>query len=488
MIQSYEAGRSELSFGFFDGLMFSGLCFFICALFLFPVFVGGSFHNQARIAQTFLFSLAALYIALRRWNLPLHLTKSAKLVFGLLVIFSVTSGVHAINKAASLRELGLFLGVAGFVIAIVHICFRSGFEQRLVKIIIAGWALYSLKFLLMLAMVLVDGQRPNAWLLISGFDNPRFLNHSQTIALPLLAGICLNKKLSFPWRGIAAFALVVNFMLLAMTFGRATILALLCIAVLSALVFAEIGRKLAAVIILAGMFGYLFFHLIFEVVPAWRDLSIAAQIKNSSEAGSDHSRFLLWNLAIEYFKSSPILGVGPMNFAEFKNPKGAHPHNIYLQVLSEFGLPFFLLFFGSLVVQVVRLTQYLKLNLQHFATSGIALGSFLALVAAAIDGIFSGNFVMPTSQVWIALTLGLFLASLARQRCLVELSGLRRQGSSNLLWRGFLVLLLCSQLWMAIQSLKEVMQPEPRIGVRSQTTEPSELWRPRYWLDGWLGK
>ena len=44
------------------------------------------------------------------------------------------------------------------------------------------------------------------------------------------------------------------------------------------------------------------------------------------------------------------------------------------------------------------------------------IGLFLACVAIAVDGLFSGNFVMPVSQVWIAFTFGWAMAWMASQR------------------------------------------------------------------------
>ncbi len=63
----------------------------------------------------------------------------------------------------------------------------------------------------------------------------------------------------------------------------------------------------------------------------------------STQEATSHSRIELWSDGVEFFKSSPIFGIGAGKFADFTS--GHHvAHNAYVQAYAELGLfggPFF---------------------------------------------------------------------------------------------------------------------------------------------------
>jgi O-antigen ligase len=214
----------------------------------------------------------------------------------------------------------------------------------------------------------------------------------------------------------------------------------------------------------------------FVALPSALDRTWVTHFASAQELTSGHSRNLLLSAAWELVRMYPWLGAGPMQFAALMHPKGAHPHNLYLQWAAEFGLPSLLLVLFLLLAPLRRATWLLRRSPSGLPPMTGALTA--AMLAAMVDACFSGNFVMPLSQVWIAIVYGLLLASLPATTWQPRTAPrLRRVGLS---------LLLASQAWLCAVAWSQRHYDPPRISSSSPVATPDQKPRPRFWQQGWI--
>ncbi len=78
---------------------------------------------------------------------------------------------------------------------------------------------------------------------------------------------------------------------------------------------------------------------------------------------SKHERVVLWNLAIKIWKEHPWMGVGATNYVDisaeettitdaYQGARGMQTHNSWLQILSEYGIIGFLVWFGNFTLAI----------------------------------------------------------------------------------------------------------------------------------------
>ena len=246
----------------------------------------------------------------------------------------------------------------------------------------------------------------------TNFSNIRFFNHAQTSTLPLLILLCCltprASRLRWLWMAVATYW----WMALYATTGRGTLLGMAvgCVAV-AVLARWRAVPYLRQVALTAGL-GLLAYFFFLTVVPAllgadgMRSFSYAFE-RTAADPASGRTR--LWHLAATLIEQHPWLGVGPMHFAHYGRSVGigAHPHDWLFQVAAEWGLPAS----ACLLVAVAcGLRALLRAGARVRDDDTANQAAFAALltgaVAILVDGLVSGIFVMPQSQLAIALYLG----------------------------------------------------------------------------------
>ena len=315
------------------------------------------------------------------------------------------------------REFALFAGMAAIALVVSEMrssmlpsgelsASARGDERRV--------SAYVAVILLLVIAGYLAGQPLNRAEVFVGYDNYRFFNHVQTAALPLaVLAMTIARKRSWP-HVVAAFAAIGGFALLFALAGRGTLvgIAVACVAV--GLLFGRSAVPLLKNLPCSAVLGLVLFALLFWLMPLL--MGLAPEFSEGyygSRLGSVDARLFLWGIARSYIEQSPWLGIGPMHYAHFHNPEAAHPHNIYLQVAAEWGVPMLLLVLTVACAAMRRFALAIRrCNDERQRDCGIGL--FLACVAIAVDGLFSGNFVMPVSQVWIAFAIGWAMAWMAR--------------------------------------------------------------------------
>ena len=165
---------------------------------------------------------------------------------------------------------------------------------------------------------------------------------------------------------------------------------------------------------------------------------------------------------------------------------GAHPHNFYLQVAYEWGVPAALLLVGVLGFALLRLAQAVH-QTTDTTQKNVGMALFAGVLAVCVDGCFSGNFVMPMSQLWIALLFGLALNWLKHQvphelphqppQSFAPSAAYLRYATAS----GFLLLALMQPSIL----FPEVLDLNAYLNHVMQDIAPRPIYNPRFWSHGW---
>lgn len=468
--------REDAAAGHVSALVAAGMWALAGYLILVPLLAPAfaSAHNMARAAQAGLLLLCAVGLLVGA-TLPAGPWPARYGLVCLALALAACAGAERLLPA--LRELALDVGLLGLALFVRRAVHVHGARWLVVAAVVA-WALYGALFVIVACLAFVTERVPNGWMLVVGFDSPRFANHVQTVAIPLLAAATSAREAAPRLRLAAWWALVLSFVVLTLSFGRASMLALLLAGGLAAVLFGAEGRRQVLHLLLAACVGALIYGLVFVYLPDLTQGETASgPLRDSMSMTADHSRFALWRLAASYVEAHPWLGIGPMHFAHHVNPIGAHPHNIYLQLASEAGVPLTLMLVLGALVGLLRAARCIRAG-QTGGDRSFSIGLFLACVAAAVDGAFSGNFVMPLSQVWIAGAAGALAGLCVTPGAWADTPRPRAR------WP--VLLLTAVQLWLAAATWVEARHEVPRLGEPVKTNAAQGVWWPRYWLDGWF--
>jgi putative inorganic carbon (hco3(-)) transporter len=429
-----------------------------------------SSYDAARVAQLVVMPLiAALGVRTAMPRPPIRLRWAALA----LAVLGLLSCVLSANPWMALREfLNLAcLGAVGFVLAAQ----RDDALELLPRAAALAVMAYAVPTLGMAVVGALHGLPLGADLPLPGFANRRYLNHVQTVALPLAAcGVLLFRSPAL--RLLTGLGLLVSMVLLWITLGRGSLLGFaLASAVLAALWWR--GRRevrpLALVfgvcLLLAGPLAAALQALVAPLAQA----SGMGRTAVALELASDHSRFSLWWKAWDMLVQSPLLGAGPMHYAYGNHEKAAHPHSLPLQLLAEWGLPATLLvglLCAWLVIALVR-----RLRTAAGADAQLGAGLLATWAAVLVDSWFSGLWVMPVSQMWLAALLGLSWAWLLQGE-LPAPTATRRWNLTPLLLSSALLL----------HTLPELVELRSHLALVKQAF-PGEGARPRFWSQGHFG-
>lgn len=447
-------------------------------------------HDFERAAQTILLMLAAVSLVFSRTpGVSLFLGRPWRKPFQWALLALVATSVYlSALPAIACRELALFLGLLQFSRFLSPYLVADTVRQSLLRGLSAAALFYGVAVMVILIGAVNSGPIYDAWDLLIGFDNPRFLNHAQTIALPLVAIAAAEQEDRF-WRRVGWATLVVSGILLVITYGRATVLGLL-IGSLAALVLFRrqslhyLSRAFVPTFV-GALIGWALYTLYLR--PAGFGIQ-------TGEFTKIHMRDYLVHEALGLWRESPWFGVGPMHFAHWYNGEAAHPHNFYMQLLCEYGAPAAVMVGAGIATWVYRairtMLQARAQDPSQYASQCLSLsvGLTVAVVAVVVDSAFSGNFVMPVSQTWIAVLIAIVAAVRERQEPReTGQAAVQRSPTIKRLGPVLCAAVLGWLLWVTWQDLHGTSRVVlPTDGPLNASPELKKSVNPRYWTVGWF--
>ena len=452
-------------------------------------------HDDQRVLQiVFLLIFGGLIlIKVLRTNYLIGLNE-----MGLLWLLTPFFLLGAISSIRAFSPRYAFYEVASLLmLLILSICVAKEMAQNSAKLLplvlkICGFGcmLYAFKVFVVYMSALIVGIQPTVADFAPGFSNYRFLNHAQTIALPLLFLLSIldkrGDKIKIMWLLIAGFW----WTLLFVTAGRGTFFGLMVGCAGAYLLRQEHARSFCRVMLITGVLGLAINIVFFGLIPITFGLEPFGEFFHLAQRTAENptsSRLGLWLRAFELIVQHPWLGVGPLHYAHYgiDVQVGAHPHNWMLQIGAEWGLPALLCLCLVIRLAILRLLQTAKFISENDAINHTILVAWIVIgVAILVDGLFSGLIVMPLSQLLIALYIG---CATGWSLSLKSSSMTRFETASKLRRVIFAVLLLASMF-----ALMNGVWPEIKGLIGHEVVSEKDIalyngiYRPRLWLAGYF--
>ncbi|WP_024684412.1 O-antigen ligase family protein [Pseudomonas syringae] len=392
-----------------------GFFFFCFAILLVCVCVQSlSGHDIQRMAQ-FVIGLLSLVVLIHYsvGNNAISIFATRTRIVFLGVFFAgIISSLRAHQPQWALTELSVLL--LSCCIAIAFASQRQFQGERLDRLfiyfVISICTVKTMQFLTAtLAAFLSTPPTLDTDLLLDGFSNKRFYGQFQTFTLPLLV---LPLLLPSTRRSIKVglFCLTSLWWVIAISGGtRGTWLGMAA-AVAVVFCLGRAGRRWAGWQTGAASMGLLLFTLLFSVLPGLLGIEVS-NFAGDRLTTSLSAREILWQQAWEMIKERPLLGFGPMHFADIWNAVAAHPHQAILQWACEWGLPSTLCVAGLALYGLSATAVLLRKRAQSLGPVDLMrICLFASLIGALTQSMVDGVIVMPYSQLWLAIIVGWLLA------------------------------------------------------------------------------
>ena len=399
----------------FLSLALMAVCFYLlCAPVWFPPFPVRA-YDGARIFELILLVLvvpltlfpdarAAVLDSWDRLGRPARWAAMLFLLAGVLgVAVSGATHVAAQQVALTLLLLWLFLSACAFVRV-----FGSAAELSLAIVLTTGAALTALKFWGTFFQDLDDG-RPFSWVSpFLDFANVRFFGQYQAYVLLAVTLPAVMLPLTRSWRFLVWLAGVNMWALQWMVGSRAVWAGLLAaIVIVCACMHRGRVRWLGeqGALVLAGGALYLVFSTLVLDTPGATPIPVAnSLVERGNESISE--RVTLARGAGRLIVEHPLAGVGPGQFGlHYADTAAAHPHDTPLQLLVEYGVIGGAA--GVALGALLVLYALRELRRRTLHRPDLVLTSLVAaVVMGMVDSLFSGNLIMPHSQVWFCVLAG----------------------------------------------------------------------------------
>lgn len=418
--------KSRMNFRTFEGGPFS-LTLGIIGLYLIlsPVWMPGiapRLYDDSRYLE--LIVLALLLIPLTRsvvrdaltlaW---LSLDKKARVLLVVLLAGGALS--VAVSDAAHLGSMEVAL-VAELVMLtlVVSAAVRASGHQAdnaLAVAIFTGAALCVLKFWVTYLLYALEGKIFPWSSPFLVFANVRFFSQYQSYTLLLMILPGLMPGLSKTARAMLFF-MAANFWALHWMVGTRAAWLGLMVGTAVVLVFMRQGRMIwLRKQMLVAFAGATIFFAHSHIVASLPHVAPVPGIKSIVDRGqgSINERLELAQSAVGFMREHPLVGVGPGQFGlQPYSTYAAHPHNVPLQLLSEYGLPAGIAGIALVLMLVVYAVRTLR---KASGQSGVLDASLVAALTMGLtDSLFSGNLIMPHSQMLFGVLSGWIIGRTVR--------------------------------------------------------------------------
>lgn len=441
--------------------------------------VGGSWFDEHRILMSVVACTAATALVLFNARADFFARSCAGLLW-LTLVLGLASALLAARPHVALFEWA--------TLAIVCVIAASGFGRDVALHQGAAWFAAVIAFAYTAGVVanigssIILGVPLGRDTFLVGFSNSRFPAQLQALTLPLLPlALCLLQRPLA--RAGLSLVFSVWWMCVIGSGSRTAWLALATVAVLMACIGAA-GRHWLSVQARFAIAGAALYVALFVGLPAWLGVPAQLEVGRLGDANSVAARVELAKIALSMIADHPWLGVGPMHFAYVDNGYGAHPHNFWLQLGAEWGLPVLAMVAAACTVLYRRVVRA-AWRARHDADAGLLSACLLAALTVWVVGTqFDGYMVVPTSQIACAVVL-MLCVTLTRLEATSEPPQPPRPMARALV---FIPLLLCLGATAVLATLPFTPFGHP--------TEREMLWRnenptasfwPRFWQQGWIG-
>ncbi len=451
------------------------------ALPLIGPFAGGSWHDQQRLGQILIFAMVAAgttaVLARDRGGLcPVN--AGPRWIMAAVLVLGLLSAARACHPLWALAEIALFvmsIGLGWMITVLRKHLDGSVFDRALTVSIAILCTTLGTRFLAAYLATISSGTGiMNARLLLGGFSNVRFFGQFQTLTMPLLAlpfliGAATRR------RHAAVLGLGMLWWAMAIAGGTRGTWMGLSVAITVMSLIGPAGRRWAAGQLTLAGGGFLLFMLLLTWIPAWLDIKMIHHASGRLTT-SLSGRAALWEHAFSLIAQHPLLGVGPMHFANLEPSMSAHPHQAILQSAAEWGIPATLALLGLITHAAIATLRVLRATAQsRTVQDGLRLCLAAAILAAGVQAMTDGVLVMPYPQLWLSVLSGWLLALHPR-----AVGDQAPSPSGRLVWR---IITTASTVLLLALAARDAPALTQRIA-NFRDAHPRQALRPRFWLQG----
>ncbi|MDO8416144.1 MAG: O-antigen ligase family protein [Agitococcus sp.] len=235
----------------------------------------------------------------------------------------------------------------------------------------------------------------------NNFNNPRIYGDFLIIFLPLIFLITIKSNKN--QKSLMLYTAVSHFLLF-FSGGRAEILSLFFSVIMVYLISPSQSTHIKKYFLVIS--ACLLCNFIVQAILPW-------DFNNFRRNDYSNGRLDIYLKTLQSASTHLIWGTGGDSFYKIPNIKqlvGAHPHNLPLQILSEYGVIVLLIVFLMFSVLFYRwfnkLSQLTKID--NSSVNYIYLS--ISLLACVINSLFGGNHIYPLSQLYIILVIALIIS------------------------------------------------------------------------------
>lgn len=400
----------------------AGLCLYLMFSPIWYPVVAPRMYDNARLLELAALCAACLVAALPPMTRALtaawlELRSGIRWLLAIFLFGGAASALASAVPQLGIQQVAVNVQLAAVLLAVCAAVRGAGpaVEKPLAVAVCTGAGLFVLKFWTTYLLYYAEGKQ-FSWLHpFMDFANVRFFGQYQAYVLLLLTAPVFLMGLKGFWRGLVYF-ITANFWALQWMVGSRAVWAgfIAAMAVTTLALPARRLHWLAVQVLPMVMGGLIFvaFDATLQKTPGATPIPADNSIMERS-GQSNTARLTLARSALGLVAEHPLGGVGPAQFGlHYAQTPAAHPHNSVLQLLAEYGIPVGgagIVLGVLLVIHAVR--QIRRRSLQQFDYTSTALGA--ALIMGLVDSLFSGNLIMPHSQVCLAVLAGWMLG---RQR------------------------------------------------------------------------
>jgi putative inorganic carbon (HCO3(-)) transporter len=305
------------------------------------------------------------------------------------------------------------------------------------------------------------------------FVHQRFFNHTQTWTLPILLGVLCylqNKKKDKIFSYLLLILISFWWMLVLASGGRGTLISILITLCILLIIWRKDVFHLFKNTVFTLASGGLLYYLLYIVIP---EATAKAPILRSTDSG----RFSMWEKAIELWLQNPIFGAGPLHYAKIIDaPYASHPHNFYVQFLSEWGFIAFCILIILLYLLIVNVRTNYTSSIRNKQNQVIYISITWSFLAALVHSFFSGVIHTPMSQIWLVLIVSWLL-------------GFNRtnQAANSILYK------YRKEIFILLTIIVLILTYSDAISLIDHYSEymnkyPNERFYPRFWNEGLIPK
>ncbi len=383
-------GRVAYNFGYYDLQRFFIIAF---CLFTALIFIRGK--NLIIISyQTIIFGIIVVIFGLASSIMNNHFRIGLIEILHVLIIFMISWLLASVYDKNELLKFIYRLSVISVSVYLVY--FMVGYTSHITSLSSPLWPANSTNYDVEKFTGIVFSETLS-------FSHIRFFNHIQTWTLPVFVSAIVFVRTQ-RYKIILFLTLSLWWSLLMQSGGRGTFLAVAASLVVVSILFPQNRKRRFCVFLGSLAVGVAAYLALFY--------SISVPARSITRRGMS-GRLQMWEKAWSMFSEHPIFGTGPLSYSivENKNVYFAHPHNFYLQILSEWGLVVFIIFIIFMILGACKIISITKSKINN-QWKELEIGIVWAAGAAFLHAGLSQIFHSPLSQLFIIFFLAWGLKTL----------------------------------------------------------------------------